>query len=138
MKSLAPLLLGVGGLGGPDERDLQLLGQYMNVDDPELEAALKSFLDPDDPAFNCVEYCGICLVGFDYDKYPSEPNKATISDVKRAISGEVAKWQETVGKRLAEEKIDSFSVHVFLIPFPSVEEFRASFKSAMSQNNDNA
>lgn len=138
MKSLAPLLLGTGGFGGPEERDLQLLGQYMNVDNPELEAALRKFLDPDDPAFNCVEYCGICLVGFDYGNYPSESNKATISDVRNAVAGEVAKWQEAVGKRLTEEKIDTFSVHVFLVPFPSVEEFRKSLKSAMSPNNDNA
>jgi hypothetical protein len=138
MKSLAPLLLGAGGLGSPEERDLQLLGQYVNVEDPTLEAALKRFLDPDDPAHNSVEYCGICLVGFDYGEYPNEPNKVTVEEVRAAISTEIAIWQEAVGKRLTAEKIDSFAVHVFLIPFPSVEEFRASLKSAMSPSHDNA
>ncbi|MFZ6745123.1 hypothetical protein ACO0LC_18020 [Undibacterium sp. JH2W] len=53
-------------------------------------------MDPDDSAFNSVEYCGICLVGFDYQKYPSEPNKVTVADVKKAIAGEISKWQESV------------------------------------------
>lgn len=138
MKSLAPLLLGTGGLGSPEERDLQLLGQYMNIEDPALESALKKFLDPDDPNFNNVEYRGICLVGFDYDKYPNEPNKVTTEAVKTAIAGQVAKWQSSVASRLSAEKIDSFVIHVFLIPLPSVEDFRKSFKSALNPNHGNA
>jgi hypothetical protein len=86
MKSIAPLLLGTGGIGSPEERDLQVLGQYLNVEDPDLENALKGFLDPDSENFNLVEYRGLCLVGFDYDKYPLEPNQVTVDQVRQALS----------------------------------------------------
>lgn len=132
MKSIAPLLLGEGGLGSPEERDLQLLGQYLDINDVKLEAALKKFLDPDDPAFNSLEFGGICLVGFDSEHYPGDPNHATIEGVKQKLLSELKKLESHVGKRLIEEKINSFTIHVFMLPFPSVDKFRQSFKSALS------
>lgn len=134
MKSIAPLLHGNAGLGSPEERDLQLLGQFLNVEDAALEAALKAYLDPTNPAFCQVEYRGLCLVGFDSDLYPSKPNLATVESVKVGMAKELKKWQASVKTRVAEEKIDSFSVHVFMLPFPSVEAFRASFRHALSPN----
>lgn len=131
MKSIAPLLLGAGGVGSPEERDLQLLGQFMNVEDPALENALKGYLDPDSPNFNSVEFRGLCLVGFDSDKYPKEANELNIEGVKNILSKELLNWQGTVKKRVSEEKIDKFALHVFLIPFPSVDKFRESFKAAL-------
>ncbi|MGK9010558.1 HamA C-terminal domain-containing protein [Serratia marcescens] len=131
MKSIAPLLLGEGGLGSPEERDLQLLGQYVNVEDPALENALKNYLDPDSPNFNKVEFRGLCLVGFDSDKYPKEANELNIGQVKSILEKELLNWQGAVKKRVTEEKIDKFALHVFLIPFPSVDKFRESFKSAL-------
>ncbi|MFZ2973292.1 MAG: DUF1837 domain-containing protein [Ferribacterium limneticum] len=132
MKSLAPLLLGTGGIGSPEERDLQLLGQYLDVNDDELETALKNFLDPDDPNFNLLEFGGLCLVGFDSEEYPGEPNSKTIVQVKTALTNQLADWQAHVAKRLNEEKINTFLIHVFLLPFPSVDKFRQAFKAALS------
>jgi hypothetical protein len=131
MKSIAPLLLGNGGIGSPEERDLQLLGQFMNVENPELEEALKTYLDPDNPNFNKVEFRGLCLVGFDSDKYPTEANELNVEQVKKILESEIKSWQSTIKTRLSAEKIDKFSLHVFLIPFPSVAEFRESFKLAL-------
>ena len=132
MKSIAPLLLGGGGLASAEERDLQLLGQFLDVNDEALEKALKSYLDPARSSFNQIEFRGLCLVGFDCDRYPSEPNKLTIAQVTTAMAGQISKWQGAVRKRIAAESLDSFSVHVFLLPFPSVAEFRASFKAALT------
>lgn len=132
MKSVAPLLNGTAGIGTPDERDLQLLGQFLNVEDPNLEEALKNYLDPEHPNFNSVEYRGLCLVGFDSKNYPTNANAKTIEDVKTALKEQLSKWEATVSNRLIQEKIDSFSIHVFLLPFPSVEEFRASLKRALT------
>ncbi|MRT03192.1 HamA C-terminal domain-containing protein [Ewingella americana] len=131
MKSIAPLLLGNGGIGGPEERDLQLLGQYMNIENPDLEEALKAYLDPDNPNFNKVEFRGLCLVGFDSDKYPKVANELNVEQVKGILETELKSWQKTIKTRLVAEKIENFALHVFLIPFPSVEEFRASFKLAL-------
>jgi hypothetical protein len=131
MKSLAPLLLGGGGSSSPEARDLQLLGQYMNVEDESLERALKAYLDPDNSSFNSLEFRGLCLVGFNSLDYPSEPNSATITQVTTLLRKKVTDWQGSVVKRLVTEKIDSFVVHVFMVPFPSVDAFRAAFKTAL-------
>jgi len=71
LKSLAPMLQNHEA----SKRDLQLLQRHLDVDNEDLENALKKFLDPDDPAFNSLEFRGLCLVGFDCDAYPQGPSK---------------------------------------------------------------
>lgn len=132
MKSLAPLLHGTGGFGSPEERDMQLLGQYLNVESEDLEQALKAYLDPNSPNFNSVEFRGLCLVGFDALEYPDKPNTTTIVQVQKLLKTQLVSWQGAVVKRLKAEKIESFAVHVFLIPFPSVDNFRIAFKKAIN------
>lgn len=132
MKSLAPMLTGSGGDGGLGDRDLQLLGQFINIEDEPLEAALKGFLDPDSPLFNKVEYRGLCLVGFDDAQYPSQPNQSTTAKVAEIMTSQISNWHAAVNRRIIEERLESFSIHVFLVPFPSVQDFRDSFKRALN------
>lgn len=124
MKSITPLITGTMGSGSADERDIQLLSDFMNVDDPDLEKALKKFLDPDQPEYNKLEYRGICLVGFDIEDYPTDPNTLTIDGLAEKFNGKLDGWKNGIKKRIIEESIHGFSLHVFLVPFPSVEEFR--------------
>ena len=131
MKSIAPLLNGNGGVGSPEKRDLHLLSGFLDLNNRELEDAVKSYLDPDSVNFNKLEFRGLCLVGFDIDKYPKKPGELVSSDVERAVLESVSTWSGQVGKRVLEENIDKFSMHVFLIPFPSVDEFRSQFKAAL-------
>lgn len=138
MKSLAPLLLGTGGIGSPEERDLQLLSQYMNVEDENLESALKRFLDPDSPDFNKVEFRGLCLVGFDSKDYPDGPNIKSVEQIKELLQAQVAGWKKSVGRRITAENIGGFAVHVFMLPFPSVDKFRISLKSALGITDGDA
>ncbi|RMC66775.1 Hachiman antiphage defense system protein HamA, partial [Klebsiella michiganensis] len=132
MKSISPLITSSFGDGSAEERDIQLLSDFMNVDDPNLEAALKKFLDPDNPEFNKLEYRGICLVGFDIDDYPTEPNKLNINGLLETFSDKIDSWRDNIKKRIIEESIHGISLHVFLIPFPSVDSFRQTLITSLN------
>ncbi|HEJ8043928.1 HamA C-terminal domain-containing protein [Serratia bockelmannii] len=132
MKSIYPFITSSFGDGSAEERDIQLLNDFMNVDDPNLEVALKKFLDPDNPEFNKLEYRGICLVGFDIDDYPTEPNKLNIEGLINTFSDKIDSWRESIKNRIVEESIHGISLHVFLIPFPSVDSFRQTLITSLS------
>lgn len=132
MKSISPLITSSFGDGSAEERDIQLLSDFMNVDDPNLEAALKKFLDPDNPEFNKLEYRGICLVGFDIDDYPTDPNKLNINGLLETFSDKIDSWRDSIKKRIIEESIHGISLHVFLIPFPSVDSFRQTLITSLN------
>ncbi|WP_456310349.1 HamA C-terminal domain-containing protein [Serratia proteamaculans] len=130
MKSITPLMMGNMGGGSAEERDIQLLSDFMNVDDPDLEYSLKRFLDPDEPDFNKLEYRGICLVGFDIDDYPINPRSIDINGLAETFNEKIDAWKTSVKRRILKENIHGFSLHVFLIPFPSVEVFRKNLLSS--------
>ncbi|WP_025154902.1 HamA C-terminal domain-containing protein [Morganella morganii] len=132
MKSISPLITSSFGNGSAEERDIQLLSDFMNIDNPDLEIALKKFLDPDEPDFNKLEYRGICLVGFDIDDYPTEPNKLTINGLVESFSDKIDTWRDSIKKRIVEENIHGISLHVFLIPFPSVDSFRKALIASLN------
>lgn len=71
-------------------------------------------------------YKGVCFIGFDYDKYPSNTDiTKTTADIKNAILVEYDKWHNSVGDKIKEHmNLDKKEIHVFLMPFPSVDEFR--------------
>lgn len=130
LKALAPMLQDHEA----SKRDLQLLQRHLDVDNDDLENALKKFLDPDDPAFNLVEFRGLCLVGFDCDAYPSGASNVELKAVVSAITSTLPGWKEHVAKRVAEEKIDAFAMHFLFVPFPSADEFRRLFREHLGLN----
>jgi len=136
MKSVAPLVSGNMGSESAESRDMQLLTDFMNLDDPELEDALKKFLDPDDPAFNQLEYRGICLVGFDSENYPKDAHSQTLDNLVKNIRLKFGQWQSRLKDRLSEEKLNRFSMHVFILPFPSVEDFRKKLLRSFSGDSE--
>lgn len=106
------------------ERDLQLLQRYADLDDANLEAALKKFLDPDSEAFNSLEFRGLCLVGFDCDAYPTGPSTTELAAVAKQIATTLPTWKGHVAKRVAEENLQAFAMHFLFVPFPSADGFR--------------
>jgi hypothetical protein len=125
LKSLAPMLQDHEA----SKRDLQLLQRHLDVDNADLENALKKFLNPDDPAFNSLEFRGLCLVGFDCNAYPPvSPSNAEFKSIVTAIVAALPKWKEHLVKRVSEEKLDAFSMHFLFVPFPSADKFRELFR----------
>lgn len=132
LKSLAPMLTDHEA----SKRDLHLLQRHLDVDNEELENALKKFLDPDDPSFNSLEFCGLCLVGFDCDAYPAGPSTIELTEVVNAITATLPAWKTHLAKRVSEENLDAFSMHFLFVPFPSSEEFRALFRKQLGLNTE--
>lgn len=138
-ESLKDFLLSDGGADAPAERDLQLLRGNLDVVDERLEAVLLKYLDKDDPLHNQVSYKGVCLIGFDYDKYPATPNSDTTEQVKQKIEQEIEAWSTSViGQISKHTNLNTFDIHVFLLPFPSVEDFRKHFLEALGISHDPA
>jgi len=125
LKSLAPMLQDHEA----SKRDFQLLQRHLDIDNEDLENALKKFLNPDDPAFNSLEFRGLCLVGFDCDAYPRGPSKSELKAIVSAITSALPEWKQHVAKRVTEEKIDAFSMHFLFVPFPSADQFRKLFRA---------
>lgn len=134
--SLAPFLLDSGGSSAAQERDLQLMRDGIDFDDTQLEEAMKHYLDPDDPMRNQLEYRGLCLVGFDSNAYPTEPNSKEVEQVKQDIEKVFDERKGHIQKRVTAEKIHSFEIQVFCLPFPSVEDFRKAFRFELGLANE--
>ncbi len=132
LKSLAPMLQDHEA----SKRDLQLLQRHLDVDNEDLENALKRFLNPDDPAFNSLEFRGLCLVGFDCDAYRKGPSKTELKAVVSAITSTLPGWKQHVAKRVTEENIDAFSMHFLFVPFPSADEFRKLFREHLGLSTE--
>lgn len=131
--SLAPFLLDSGGKDASQERDLQLMRDGLDLDDPSLEDALKCYLDPNDAKFRRLEYRGVCLVGFDSDAYPTQPNSKELCELKDEIAKAFECCKKQIRNRVIKEKINSFEIQIFCLPFPSVQEFRDAFRSELGQ-----
>jgi hypothetical protein len=128
LSSIAPILSGPGGSGSPEERDIQLLQRGVDFEDPGLEAALKAFLDPKHANFKKTEFRGLCLVGFNADCYPAKPNSIALEEVVKAMKAEIPKWKNQIASRATIEAIETFVIHFFCVPFPSIDSFRTAFR----------
>lgn len=113
-----------------NERDLHLISSNVaaNVNNEELEDLLVQYFDKDNELRNKIKYKGICFVGFDYEGYPNKPlqkdTNALINEVKTTFS----KWVDNASTQIKKHvNLELYEIHVFLIPFPSVQKFRDHF-----------
>lgn len=127
VKSIKSFLLDPLSASSVHERDIHLITSNINsnVNNAELEDVLVRYFDKDDDFSNYVEYKGLCFVGFDINNYPSSGEKKTTNEIKSELEGEIKNWFTIISEKI--NKIDNLKVkemHFFLMPFPSVAEFR--------------
>lgn len=126
--SLKGFLLDPYGAGSTQERDIHLITSNIqdNVNNEELEDMLVSYFDLDDENSNHIVYKGICFIGFDSDKYPSETDLSqTTAKLKLMMEKELDKWNKKIKANIDKHlNLKHKEIHVFLMPFPSVEKFR--------------
>lgn len=134
--SLAPFLLSAGGIDAAQDRDLQLMRDGIELNDSQLEEALKRFLNPNDPMFNKMEYRGLCLIGFDSEVYPTMPNCIEMDQLKCDIEKVFEDRKKHIQKRVTVENIHSFEIQVFCLPFPNVDNFRLEFRKQLGLANE--
>lgn len=109
------------------DRDLQLITSNIasNVNNVELEDLLVKYFDLDDEMSNKIIYKGICFIGFDYKDYMNGGVAKTTQEVKLTMQTEVQEWYKKMGEKIkVHPNLDLKELHVFLMPFPSVSEFR--------------
>ena len=113
------------------KRDIDLITSniHQNINNEELENVLLTFFDKDSELSNNIVYKGICFIGFDYNKYPTKDDiTKTTNDIKDAILAEYGNWHNTLGEQIKTHiNLDKKEIHIFLMPFPSVEDFRKHY-----------
>ena len=124
--SLSKYLIDSQSYKSVQERDLQLITAHLaeNVNNPELEDLLVRYFDKDDDLSNKLIYKGICFIGFDSDKYPLQPMTKTMEEIKLEISNQITHWHSKLCTQITNNDLQLKDIHVFLMPFPSVSDFR--------------
>jgi hypothetical protein len=130
LASLAPVLLETGPTA-TRTRDLQLLQRATDLNDPALESALKLFLDPRDPAFNSLEFRGLCLVGFDSDAYPQNVAELQHDVIVQALTDQLPAWKRQIQRRISAERMEAFALQMICLPFPKASEFREFVRQSL-------
>lgn len=117
------------------ERDLQLVHDHLgeNVNNEEFETALINYLKKDAPLSNRVNYRGIGLVGFDFDKYPSIQNTGSMEELKKSVTESLQEWVEKAHTEIKDKKIHTVVIHLFVLPLPSVEKFRELLRTELGK-----
>lgn len=134
--SLAPFLRDAGGSRTSQDRDLQLMRDGLDIDDSDLEEALKRYLNPNDNLFKQLEYRGVCLVGFDSAAYPTTPNSMETQVLRTEVEKTFEQCKKQISKRVMEEKLHTFQIEIFCLPFPRVEDFRQAFRAELGLPNE--
>lgn len=130
LSSLRPMLLPDADVPGA-ETDLLLLQRFMDLDDPDLEEALKRFLDPSSPEFNTLEFRGLCLVGCDSESYPPDGTRGSFAEISSAVMAELPSWLTQINSRVGTEQLTDFAIHFILVPLPSAASFREKFRGEL-------
>jgi len=126
-KSLKGFLLDPYSYKSTQERDLDLITDNItkNVNNKEYEDLIVAYFDKDNDLSNRLVYKGICFIGYDLKDYKQLNISKTIEDIKSKILTEVAKNQVLLSKAIkTHKKLETKEIHIFLIPFPSVKDFR--------------
>lgn len=113
------------------ERDLVLLSDKADLNDKDLNNALRRYFDKSSPLSNRVKYCAIALVGFDSKIYPKKGASGLAEEIVKCAKAELGAWQGQVGKRIAENGLGEFEIQVLCLPLPSADDFRSAFSKAL-------
>lgn len=131
LASLAPYLVEPEHEGAERERDLLLLSDKAELNDPTLTAALRNYFNRASPQSNRVRYCGVALVGFAVPFYPEKDIEAVADEIAEAARKALNDWQEKISTGLTANKLENLEIEFFCMPLPSAQGFRDAFLEAM-------
>ncbi len=112
------------------DRDIDIIKDMPNIDNPEMKKALLEYFDPYEANSNNWKELYFCLVGFDYTLYSKLQGNSDdeVEEyfkeqyIKRAI-----KAFGNFKDKLIEKKLTGLDFALVLLPFESVDNFRAEF-----------
>lgn len=129
LKSLAPFLTETDGSVSTRSRDIFLINEFANFDDPQITGGLKKYFDMDDPKSLSLEHCGIALIGFDNELYPKDDMVGDDNQLGEMLKDDIPKWIKQIENRIGIEKINNYDIHFICVPMRTVSEFREYFLS---------
>lgn len=118
--SIASMLTDEGFLESAS-RDYYLLNTQADLNDSELEDALRGFLDPLDTRFLAPEVCAVLLAGHELKNYPVVLEEKKLP---KAITIKANELIEVLEESAKKKKIESFHIDLFIVPFPDLQAFR--------------
>ena len=112
--------------------DLNLIGSNLGkLDSDVLEQLLLPFFNLDSDFSNRVRFKGICFVGFNSDKNYIPFDFKDLPEVY--FHEHIEEWENKLKKKLIKHNLDSSELHVFMIPFESVERLRDKFREGLKR-----
>ncbi|WP_248345758.1 HamA C-terminal domain-containing protein [Anaeromyxobacter paludicola] len=112
-------------------REIDIIRAHLNVTDEALRKALLQYFDPYDECSNQREETYACLVSYDHKrlfdglaKVPADKRDAVLVARYKEAAAEACK---AFAAKLSAAKLDHLSVHLFLLPVPSVLALRKAF-----------
>lgn len=133
LSSLAPFLNNEDHEGAAQARDLVLLSDRADLNDPDVNSALKRYFDRSSPSSKRVRYCGVALIAFDVPFYPTTETAVVAEALIEQARVEMTKVVKNVTNRLSIEKLANFEIQFLCLPLPSVEKFRHMFREALGK-----
>jgi Cap4 SAVED domain len=128
LSGLVPYLTDTGGKAA--KRDLDLLRDYLDLEDPQLTDLVKGLFDETKLGRRNVEVRGAALVGFslaDY-QFPLEDDRATATE---AVADLLKRCHERAGLKISENELSEFVLEIFFVPFPDVGAFRTELRGQL-------
>jgi hypothetical protein len=121
MSSLEPYLTGQA-----NEQDVFLLRHYADTGNAALTERLLQYFDDGSILSANVEMRGACLIGFSHSDYPQLPRD--LVNVQEQIDEALGGWVSSVATRVQNRSMHTYEIEVFLVPVPSVQDFRDAVK----------
>lgn len=129
-ESIAPFLLDEGD--GAAQRDLLLVRQHLDTGHRELDEALVDFFVDGSPKAAQREVRGASLIGFSVEDYP-DPFESDGTTISSGVAEVIKGWHGLIRKQAISKNIAEFSVEVFCLPVPSVEDLRIAFRTELGK-----
>jgi hypothetical protein len=104
------------------DRDLELIRDFIDLNNEALEIAICEYMDPDKKLSKSVKFCGVCVIGFNQDKYLD-----LFKGPEAGISKMIASRLRSIEKAVKKRGLDGIRLDFFCIPCESVEKFRTNF-----------
>lgn len=114
------------------DSDIRLI-DFIDLDNEQLEKAIKEYFDFNSPNYDKLKSCAVCLVGFDHVSYKFDPaKKLTNEDLKAKVEHSFkTHWKKNLERKLAENNIQFCKVIFFYLPVQSVDNFRSTFRKEL-------
>lgn len=123
----------------PRARDIDVLKDHVDIPEPKMREAFLEYFDPYTRESTLVSESFCCFSGFEFSAYKSIMTKASAEvepTFKTKYSKRIKSALKLFENKLKESGIDHLNFYFFLLPFPSVKDFRVSFFRKLGLSED--